>query len=132
MHRKLLAYALLLLISSAFIFTAGCGANGKRTEPNTVSTFFYGGSRFEATVRELTVSGRKAEARIRIINVGGYSVDTVQAEAMFLDAAGNLLYTDQIDLSGEPFLAGDSKSVTVSCSGKKAKAVDKVILTGKD
>lgn len=125
-NRVVLLVCLLTVALLSVALLAGCGGAAKKTTPNTVSTFFYDGSRFEATVRELSVSSRSAEARVRIINVGGYSVDKLAAEALFIDGSGQVLYTVPIDESDSPMLAGDSISVTVSCSGKNAGKVTHV------
>ncbi len=83
---------------------------------NTESKIFYGGCQIETTVRELSVDGGKTTARIRFLNLGSDSLDSLEALVEFVDAEGNTSATAVISQPfTEEIVAGDSVSVTASC-----------------
>lgn len=77
---------------------------------------FYGGCQIETTVRELSVDGGKTTARIRFTNLGGDSLDSIEALVEFVDAGGNTIASDVISETFDTVVeVGGSFSVTAKC-----------------
>ncbi len=83
---------------------------------NTESKIFYGGCQIETTVRELRVDGGKTTARIRFVNLGGDSLESLEALVEFVDADGNTIDSDVLSLTFDTAVeAGESFSETAKC-----------------
>jgi hypothetical protein len=112
----ILALALLLLVS------AGC----KETSTTTLNSeykIFYGGCQIEATVRELTVDGGTTTARIHFLNLGSETLTALQALVEFVDADGNTIDSDVLDVTFDTEVAvGEGFSENAIC-----KSNDKIV-----
>ena len=110
------ALALLMLVS------AGC----KQTSSTTLNSeykIFYGGCQIEATVRELTVDGGTTTARIHFLNLGSETLSSLQALVEFVDAEGNTIDSDVLDLTfSTEITVGEGFSETATC-----KSNDKIV-----
>lgn len=83
---------------------------------NTESKIYYGGSQIEANVRELSVDGGKTTARIRFTNLGGDSLDSLEAFVEFVDSEGEAVASDIISLTFDNAVeAGENFSATAKC-----------------
>lgn len=110
------ALVLLMLVS------AGC----KQTSSTTLNSeykIFYGGCQIEATVRELTVDGGTTTARIHFLNLGSETLSSLQALVEFVDAEGNTIDSDVLDLTfSTEITVGEGFSETATC-----KSNDKIV-----
>lgn len=123
----------LLVVCFMWLCLFGCGGKAKVTTLNSVSSFYSGGTRFEATARELTIDGNEAQVRIRFTNMGDEAVDGVYANVEFLDQQGAVLYTTGLNISSEaPLVVGDSVSGTTSCSGKNVSKIRDIHVNAQD
>lgn len=109
---------------------AACGRNETVTMQNTVSTFYGGQGLVEATVRELAVQNRKAQARILFTNVSGNTMDSIHAEIHYLDEMGQLLDTQPFTVQYEtPLENGSSHTYQSYYEGKNARKITRVVIT---
>lgn len=110
------ALALLLLVS------AGCKKTST-TMLNSEYKIFYGGSQIEATARELTVDGGTTTARIHFLNLGSETLKSLQALVEFVDAEGNTIDSDVLDVTFDTEVAvGEGFSENATC-----KSNDKIV-----
>lgn len=116
--KRFLTAALVLLM----LVAAGC----KETSSTTLNSeykIFYGGCQIEATVRELTVDGGTTIARIHFLNLGSETLSSLQALVEFVDAEGNTIESDVLDLTfSEEITVGESFSESARC-----KSNDKIV-----
>ncbi|MEN6338859.1 MAG: hypothetical protein ABFD03_01900 [Clostridiaceae bacterium] len=117
-QKRLFAASLILLM----LFAAAC-----KTESTTVLNseykVFYGGCQIEATVRELTVDGGTTTARIHFLNLGSETLAELEVLVEFLDAEGNTIDSDVLNLTYDPTIAvGEGFSESASC-----KSNDKIV-----
>lgn len=117
--KKRFVIAVLVLL---MLISAGC----KQTSTTTLNSeykIFYGGCQIEATVRELTVDGGTTTARIHFLNLGSETLTSLQALVEFVDAEGNMIESDVLDLTYSTEIAvGESFSENATC-----KSNDKIV-----
>ena len=118
MKKRFFTAALVLLM----LVSAGC----KQTSSTTLNSeckIFYGGCQIEATVRELTVDGGTTTARIHFLNLGSETLSSLQALVEFVDAEGNTIDSDVLDLTfSTEITVGEGFSETATC-----KSNDKIV-----
>lgn len=116
----------------AFCMLASVGLFGCKSEPvkkqmNSIGEFYANGNRLETTVRELTIDGNKASVRFRVVNRGEEEIGSFDINVYFLDAFGNVLYTDYISTVFEsPLEVGDGQSLTAGCSGERVNEIERI------
>ena len=117
-QKRLFTAALVLLM----LFAAACKEEST-TVLNSEYKIFYGGCQIEATVRELTVDGGTTSARIHFLNLGSETLAELEVLVEFVDAEGNTIDSDILDLTYDPEIAvGEGFSENASC-----KSNDKIV-----
>lgn len=115
MKKRFFSAALVLLM----LVSAGC----KQTSSTTLNSeykIFYGGCQIEATVRELTVDGGTTTARIHFLNLGSETLSSLQALVEFVDAEGNTIDSDVLDLTfNTEITVGEGFSETATCKSNE-------------
>ena len=115
MKKRFFTAALVLLM----LVSAGC----KQTSSTTLNSeykIFYGGCQIEATVRELTVDGGTTTARIHFLNLGSETLSSLQALVEFVDAEGNTIESDVLDLTfSTEITVGEGFSETATCKSNE-------------
>lgn len=113
--RKRMKYLYVAALAVVMLLLCGC-KTVSNTILNSESKIFYGGCQIEANVRELSVDGGKTTARIRFTNLGGDSLDALEALVEFVDADGNTIASDVISLTFDSAVeAGENFSATAKC-----------------
>lgn len=111
--RKKILVALLAIAGIALL--SGCKTEST-TILNSSYTIFYGGSKIEATVRELKVDGGTTTARIRFLNLGSEALSSIEAQVEFIDKDGKTIDTVIIsDTFTTPVDVGASFSESAAC-----------------
>lgn len=129
MRKRLFALAILIAL---ILMSAGCGSASSQTIIlNSVSKFFSNDGLLEATARELSIEGNDASVRIHILNTSEEPIDSLNAKVSFLDQEGNVLYSDELDLTYDtPLESYESTTITASCSGKNVSKIAMVSIEG--
>jgi hypothetical protein len=111
------------LVTAALVFIMLVSAGCKQTSSTTLNSeykIFYGGCQIEATVRELTVDGGVTSARIHFLNLGSETLSSLQALVEFVDAEGNTIESDVLDLTfSTEITVGEGFSETASCKSNE-------------
>ncbi len=131
MYKRL--FARLLCAALCALCLAGCAGEPKTILLNSVSKFFSNEAMLEATARELEIVGNAANVRIHIMNLNNDPLERFGASVAFLDSDGNILYTDEQEITLDmPLEIYDSISITATCRGKNVNKISSVSISGEE